>query len=68
VVAAPTILAGAIAQQAQQDSLKRTMLQTGDFPAGYETVMVIAEMKLGNCSGWQTHPGIESAYFVEERS
>jgi len=27
--------------------------------------MVIAEMEPGNCSGWHTHPGLESAYFLE---
>lgn len=64
-VVAPAIVAAAVAQQAQQGPLKRTILQTGDFPPGYETVMVIAEMETGNCSGWHTHPGLESAYFLE---
>ena len=27
--------------------------------------MVIAEMEPGNCSGWYTHPGLESASFLE---
>jgi quercetin dioxygenase-like cupin family protein len=55
----------AVAEQAQQGSLKRTTLQTGEFPPGYETVMIIAEMQPGECSGWHTHPGLESSYFLE---
>ena len=65
VIAASAVGVAAVGQQAQQGLLKRATLQTGDFPAGYETVMVIAEMKPGNCSGWHTHPGLESAYFLE---
>jgi quercetin dioxygenase-like cupin family protein len=65
VVAVPVIGIAAVAQQAQQGPLKRTILQTGDFPPGYQTVMVIAEMEPGTCSGWHTHPGLESAYFLE---
>jgi hypothetical protein len=42
--AAPAVVA-AVAQPAQQGPLKRTTLQTGDFPPGYETVMVLAEME-----------------------
>ena len=65
VVAASAIGVAAVAEQAQQGTLKRTTLQTGDFPPGYETVMVIAEMEPGECSGWHTHPGLESSYFLE---
>jgi quercetin dioxygenase-like cupin family protein len=65
LIAASAIGAAALAQQAQQGPLKRTTLQLGDFPPGYETVMVVAEMEPGNCSGWHTHPGLESAYFLE---
>jgi quercetin dioxygenase-like cupin family protein len=63
--AAPAAVVAAVAQPAQQGPLKRTTLQTGDFPPGYETVMVLAEMEPGNSSGWHTHPGLESAYFLE---
>lgn len=59
------IAVAAFAEQAQQGSLKRTALQIGEFPPGYETVMIIAEMKPGECSGWHTHPGLESSYFLE---
>src|SRR5689334_19665721 len=41
---------------------KRTPLQTIEFPPGYETVVVIAELKSGECTGRHGHPGIESAY------
>ena len=63
--AASAVGVAAVAQQAQQGLLKRAVLQTGDFPPGYETVMVIAEMEPGSCSGWHTHPGLESTYFLE---
>ena len=36
---------------------KRTLLQTIDFPPGYETVSVIAELESDNCTGRHTHPG-----------
>jgi quercetin dioxygenase-like cupin family protein len=44
---------------------KRTPLQTIDFPPGYETVSVIAELESGNCTGRHAHPGAESAYVLE---
>ena len=44
---------------------KRTPLQTIDFPPGYETVSVIAELDSGSCTGRHTHPGAESAYVLE---
>jgi quercetin dioxygenase-like cupin family protein len=53
------------ADEAQRGSLKRATLQTGDFPPGYETVMIVAQMEPGKCSGWHTHPGLESSYFLE---
>jgi quercetin dioxygenase-like cupin family protein len=64
-VAASVIGLAAAAEQAQQGSLKRATLQTGEFPPGYETVMIIAQMEPGKCSGWHTHPGLESSYFLE---
>jgi quercetin dioxygenase-like cupin family protein len=44
---------------------KRTPVQTIDFPPGYETVSVIAELESGTCTGRHTHPGAESAYVLE---
>ena len=61
-VAAPIIVVSAFAQQG---GLKRTLLQTVDFPPGYEVVSVIAEIEPGNCSGRHTHPGAESTYSLE---
>ncbi|GAB7542915.1 cupin domain-containing protein [Cupriavidus sp. 8B] len=43
----------------------RTTLQTIDFPQGYETMAVIAELEPGSCTGRHAHPGIESAYVLE---
>ena len=44
---------------------KRTVLQTIDFPAGYQVLMVTAELEPGQCTGRHTHPGAESAYVME---
>jgi len=65
VIAAPAVGLAAVAEEAQQGSLKRATLQTGEFPPGYETVMIVAQMEPGKCSGWHTHPGLESSYFLE---
>ena len=61
-ITAPVIVVSAVAQQG---GLKRTPLQTVDFPPGYEVVSVIAEIEPGNCSGRHTHPGAESTYSME---
>jgi quercetin dioxygenase-like cupin family protein len=44
---------------------ERTALQTIDFPPGYETKMMLAELPPGGCTGRHSHPGIESAYVLE---
>ena len=44
---------------------KRTVLQSIDFPAGYEILSVIAELEPGKCTGRHAHPGAESAYVME---
>jgi quercetin dioxygenase-like cupin family protein len=48
----------AVAQQ-------RTVLQSIDFPPGYEILSVIAELESGQCTGRHAHPGAESAYVME---
>jgi quercetin dioxygenase-like cupin family protein len=58
----PVIVVSAIAQQ---PSIKRTPLQTVDFPAGYNVVSAIAEIPAGVCAGRHTHPGVESSYVME---
>jgi quercetin dioxygenase-like cupin family protein len=60
-LAAPVILASAMAQQ---PSIKRTVLRSIDFPAGYTTVTAIVELGPGSCSGRHTHPGIESGFVI----
>ena len=44
---------------------KRTVLQSIDFPAGYEILSVMAELEPGQCTGRHAHPGAESAYVME---
>jgi quercetin dioxygenase-like cupin family protein len=61
-VIAPAFL---VAASAQQPTIKRTPLQTVDFPAGFNTVTAIAEVAAGNCAGRHTHPGIESTYVLD---
>ena len=62
VIAAPVIAVSALAQQSP---IKRTPLQTVDYPAGYTTVSAIAEVAPGNCAGRHTHPGAETTYVME---
>jgi quercetin dioxygenase-like cupin family protein len=57
------VIAGsAIAQQA---GIKRTVLRSIDFPAGYTTVTAIVELAPGSCSGRHTHPGIDSGFVMQ---
>ena len=48
-----------------QQGLIRTPLGTMDFPLGYQTVMVLAELAPNTCAGRHIHPGMETAYFLE---
>jgi len=61
-VVAPVVVISAVAQQSP---IKRTMLQTVDFPPGFNVVSAIAEIAPGNCAGRHTHPGVESSYVLE---
>ena len=45
--------------------VNRKILSKTDGPAGYETVLVEAEIEAGVAVGRHTHPGIESAYVLE---
>jgi quercetin dioxygenase-like cupin family protein len=60
-IALPALLTPALAQQ----GIKRTALGTVDFPPGYQTVMGLAEIAPGTCSGRHTHPGTDNAYVLE---
>jgi quercetin dioxygenase-like cupin family protein len=53
---------GALAQQA---GIKRTPLQTANFPEGYSTVTVSAELAPGASAGRHTHPGSEIGYVLD---
>ncbi len=61
-VTVPAIVATAIAQQA---GIKRTVIRSIDFPAGYTTVTAIVELAPGTCSGRHTHPGIDSGFVMQ---
>ena len=61
-VTVPAIVASAVAQQA---GIKRTVLRSIDFPAGYTTVTAIVELAPGTCSGRHTHPGIDSGFVIQ---
>ena len=61
-VVAPVVVVSAVAQQS---AIKRTPLQTVDFPPGFNVVSAIAEIAPGNCAGRHTHPGVESSYVLE---
>jgi len=61
-IVAPVVVVSAVAQQS---NIKRTPLQTVDFPAGYNVVSAIAEIAPSSCAGRHTHPGAESSYVLE---
>ena len=48
-----------------QQGITRTPLGTSDFPAGYQTVMGIAQIPAGVCADRHTHPGLETSYLLE---
>ncbi|HLK83840.1 MAG TPA: cupin domain-containing protein [Xanthobacteraceae bacterium] len=65
IIAAAVAPVVAVSALAQQSGIKRTPLQTVDFPPGYNVVSAIAEVAPGNCAGRHTHPGAESSYVIE---
>ena len=48
-----------------QQGITRTPLGTMDFPAGYQTVMGVAQIPAGVCADRHTHPGVETSYVLE---
>jgi quercetin dioxygenase-like cupin family protein len=60
-----TIVAFACAAAAIAQGIKRTPLQKVEFPDGYNTVTVIAEIPAAGSAGRHTHPGIETGYVLE---
>ena len=65
VAAACIVLPAVLAPVFAQQGITRTPLGTMDFPAGYQTVMGLAEIAAGKCGGRHTYPGIETAYILE---
>jgi quercetin dioxygenase-like cupin family protein len=55
---------GAFAEDAPS-GIKRTPLQSIDFPDGYRTVTGLAEVMPGHASGPHSHPGIETGYVLD---
>jgi quercetin dioxygenase-like cupin family protein len=64
-IACVTVPAFAVSTIAQQPAIKRTVLRSIDYPAGYTTVTAIVEVAPGACSGRHTHPGIDSGYVMQ---
>jgi quercetin dioxygenase-like cupin family protein len=56
--------APALAEEAPS-GIKRTPVQSIDFPEGYKTVTGLAEVAPGHASGPHTHPGIETGYVLD---
>jgi quercetin dioxygenase-like cupin family protein len=65
IIAAVGLAALLAPATAQQSNIKRTMLQTVDFPPGFTTVSAIVELAPRGCAGSHTHPGAESTYVME---
>ena len=65
VAATCIVLSAFVASALAQQGIKRTPLGTMEFPAGYQTVMGLAEIAPGTCGGRHTHPGIETSYILE---
>ena len=59
------VLSASLTPALAQQEIKRTPLGTMDFPAGYQTVMGLAEVGPNICSGRHMHPGIETSYVLE---
>ena len=64
-IACVTLPAIVVSATAQQSAIKRTVLRSVDFPAGYTTVTAIVELAPGACSGRHTHPGLDSGYVMQ---
>lgn len=65
IIAAVGLAAALVPATAQQSNIKRTMLQTVDFPPGFTTVSAIVDLAAHGCAGSHTHPGAESTYVME---
>jgi quercetin dioxygenase-like cupin family protein len=64
-IAAVGLAVALVPAMAQQSNIKRTMLQTVDFPPGFTTVSAVVEVAPRGCAGSHNHPGVESTYVME---
>ena len=64
-IACVTMSAIVVSATAQQSAIKRTVLRSIDYPAGYTTVTAFIEVAPGACSGRHTHPGIDNGYVIQ---
>ncbi len=64
-IACVTLPALVVSAHAEQPPIKRTVLRSIDYPAGYTTVTAFIEVAPGACSGRHTHPGIDSGYVIQ---
>jgi quercetin dioxygenase-like cupin family protein len=68
ICAAGGLVASAVAAEAQTPptGITRTVLQRTEGPAdGYVTILARIDIAPGVTVPWHTHPGIESAYFLQ---
>jgi quercetin dioxygenase-like cupin family protein len=65
VVAALIMSVVMLPASAQQSGITRSLLQTVDFPPGFNTVSAIAAIAPSVCAGSHSHPGAESSYILE---
>ena len=59
------LMAAPVLADSAPAGIKRTPLQSIDFPEGYKTVTGLAEVAPGHASGMHTHPGIETGYVLD---
>jgi quercetin dioxygenase-like cupin family protein len=64
-VVAALITSVVLPASAQQSGITRSLLQTVDFPPGYNTVSGIAAIAPSVCAGSHSHPGAESSYILD---
>jgi quercetin dioxygenase-like cupin family protein len=65
IIAAAAVPIVATSVSAQQPPVKRTIVQTVDFPPGLSTVTYVAEITPGSCSGRHSHLSVETSYVIE---
>lgn len=58
------LTAASFAQDAPS-GIKRSQLQSTDFPDGFTTVLGLSEVAPGAASSPNSHPGIETGYILE---